>query len=141
MQRRRSHFEIVRQSDIAFLLQKPARARILSITHDPSLARTRELLFSNSGFDVSSFLDTAAAIEKCRREAFDLVIVGHSIPLSERKTLVKALREAGAASILALTRLGDAPLPEADYWFDPSESPALLLETVRRILRQTGETE
>jgi len=140
MRQRKSRFEVVPLAAVPHVVPG-ARPRILSITHDPSLARTRELLLSKAGYDVSSFLDPAAAIQKCQRETFDLAIVGHSIPLDQRRTLVKALRDACAIPILALTRSGEATLTDADYWCDPSEAPALFLEAVKRSLKQNGEQE
>jgi DNA-binding response OmpR family regulator len=133
--RRKSRFQVVRQVDIPVLKRKP-RARILSITHDRSLLRTRELLFKHAGLDVTSSLNTAGAIARCKERPFDLVVVGHSIPLAERRSLVQALHSACASPILALTRPGEAPLTEADYLFDPSETPAQLLATVKLILNE-----
>jgi DNA-binding NtrC family response regulator len=131
---RKTHFEVIQQAEIAPLLQN-SHPRILSVTYDPSLARTRELLFTGAGFRVSTYRDVAKAIAACKEISFDLVVLGHSIPLEERKSLVKEVRNHCATPVLALVRHGEAHLPEADYFFNPAESPALLLETVIKILR------
>jgi DNA-binding NtrC family response regulator len=131
---RKTHFEVIQQAEIAYLLQD-SPPRILSLTYDPSLARTRELLFTGAGFQVSTYRDVAKAIAACKESAFDLVVLGHSISLEERKLLVKEVRSQCATPVLALVRQGEACLPDADYFFDPLESPALLLETVVKILR------
>jgi DNA-binding NtrC family response regulator len=136
MNKRKNHFSVVRFADIAPLLLIPARPQILSVTQDPSLAKTREMLLASAGFQVSSFLNAVDAIAACRAGSFDLLVVGHSIPLAARRALVKEMRRLCPAPILALVRPGEAPLDEADYSFDSSESPALLLETVEEILHR-----
>jgi len=150
MATRKTTFEVVPLADIATLLKDaeilgaaeetefeadPRPAKILSVTYDLSLATTREMLFSSAGFKVSSVFTVGQAIERCAAEEFDLVIVGHSIPLDERKWLLKEVRGSCATPVLALRRAGEPPLTDADYTFDSTESPALLLETVVNILR------
>jgi len=135
---RKSHFEIVNLAEIAPLLKNDAQpARILSLTYDPSLAHTREMLFSGAGFEVSTFCDVDKAIKDCQSNSYDLVVLGHSIPLAEKRSLVRAVHSYCAAPVLALLRHGEPPVPQADYFFDSSDSPARLLATVQNILRPT----
>jgi DNA-binding NtrC family response regulator len=150
MATRKTTFEVVPLADIAPLLKDaevlgaaeetefeapPQPAKILSVTYDLSLATTREMLFSSAGFQVTSVLTVGQAIQRCAAEEFALVVVGHSIPLDQRKWLLKEVRGRCATPVLALRRAGEPPLTEADYTFDSTESPALLLETVVNILR------
>ncbi|HKV92220.1 MAG TPA: hypothetical protein VJW20_06710 [Candidatus Angelobacter sp.] len=133
--KQKKHFEVVRQEEIAPLIESSRRFRILSLTYDPSLARTREMLLTGAGFEVSTFSDVDKAIEDCQSNSYDLVVVGHSIPLAERKALVKAVRSRCATPVLALLRHGETPVPQADYFFDSTENPARLLATVQDIVR------
>ncbi len=110
-------------------------AKILSVTFDMSLATTREMLLSSVGFQVSSALTVGQAIELCATEEFALVVIGHSIPRDHKQRLLKELRSSCTTPILAIRRPGEAPLIEADYTFDSSESPSLLLEMVTDILK------
>jgi DNA-binding NtrC family response regulator len=145
---RKTTFEVVKLADIAPLLrdaeilgsgEEAAPARILSVTYDMSLATTREMLFASAGFQVSSVLTVGQAIQLCATESFELVVVGHSIPLAHKQWLLKELRGRCAAPVLAVTRPGESQLAGADYVFDSTESPALLLETVVNILKpKTG---
>jgi len=145
MATRKTTFEVVPLADIAPLLKDAEvlgsaeaasrPAKILSVTYDLSLATTREMLFSSAGFQVTSVLTVGQAIQRCAAEEFELVVVGHSIPLDQRKWLLKEVRGRCAAPVLALRRAGEPPLTDADYTFDSTESPALLLETVVNILR------
>ncbi len=135
MSKHKMHFEVIKQADIAPLLQNSQRKRLLSLTYDPILARTRELLFAGAGFEVSTFLDVNKAIAACKETSFDLVLLGHSIPLAERRALVKDVHSSCGMPVLAMLRHGEPRLPEADYFFDSLENPALLLEMVIKILR------
>lgn len=141
MNQHKNHFEVVKQTEIATLIENSQRGRILSLTYDPSLAHTREMLFAGAGFRVSTFRDVNKAIAACQASEFDLIVVGHSIPLAERRSLVKEVRELCMTPVLALLRQGEPRLPEADYYFDSSENPALLLKTVIKILRPEQEQD
>lgn len=132
---RKPNFEVVAKSEILSLREAaPQPQRILSLSNDSSLARTREMLFVGAGFQVSTYMNTALAIQACRRESFDLIVIGHSIPLIERRNLLKEVRSLCDTPILAMLRHGEAPLPGADYMFDSSQNPAHLLEMVIHIL-------
>jgi DNA-binding NtrC family response regulator len=133
MSKHKMHFEVIKQADIAPLLHN--HNRILSLTYDPSLARTRELLFTRAGFEVSTFTDVAKATAACREASFDLVVLGHCIPLAEKRALAKEVAEKCSVPVLALMRHGEPRMPEADYFFESLENPALLLEMIIKILR------
>src|SRR6202140_1336105 len=146
---RKTTFEVVKLDDIAALLDgaqeagvkaAPKPARILSVTYDQSLAATREMLFASVGFQVSSALTIDQAIQFCAAESFNLIVVGHSISRERRQLLLKELRRRCGTPILALQRHGETPLAGADYIFDSADSPALLLETVVKILERRNGT-
>jgi DNA-binding NtrC family response regulator len=130
---RKTNFEIVPKPEFAATGFSRKRT-ILSISYDSSLARTREMLLVAAGFQVATFTESELAIQACQRQSFDLVLIGHSIPLSERKRLLDRVRALCQAPVLALLRYSESPLPGADYVFDASQSPVQLLETVMNIL-------
>ena len=137
---RKPNFEVVPQSEVLPLREAaPSPQRIHSLSYDGSLARTREMLFLGAGFQVSTFMNTALAVQACQRESFDLIVVGHSIPLSERKSLINEVRGLCGTPILAMLRHGEAPLAGADYFFDSSQNPAYLLEMVIHILGRPNQ--
>jgi len=150
MATRKTTFEVVPLADIAPLLKDAEvlgaaketgseaasqPAKILSVANDVSLAMTREMLLSRAGFQVLSALTVGQAIEHCSTEEFALVVIGHSIPRDLRQWLLKQLRGHCTAPVLAMCRPGEAPLIEADYTFDSTESPALLVEMVINIVK------
>jgi DNA-binding NtrC family response regulator len=144
MSTRKTTFEVVPLSAIAPLLGETQEAgvhsalqpaRILSVTYDRSLGTTREMLFASAGFQVSSAWTLDQAIRLCAAAHFDLIVIGHSIPIQERELLLQELRSRCSAPALALYRLGEPPLTNANYLFDSAESPARLLEAVVNILK------
>jgi DNA-binding NtrC family response regulator len=147
MATRKTTFEVVKLEEIAPLLKnaeiignageagtKRTPARILSVTNEPSLAATREMLFTSVGFQVSSTTSIHQALELCTHKEFDLIVIGHSMLIEQTRLLVKELRLRCDTPLLVLQRPGESLVTDVDYIFDSTESPALLLETVMNIL-------
>ena len=107
---------------------------VLSVSYDESLLRTREWILKGAGFAVTSALGFTEAIAHCQNPAFDLAVIGHSIPKSDRNALVTQLRQHNHTRILALRRQGDEHIPEVDHFIEPSLGPDALLEAVRTTL-------
>lgn len=153
MATRKITFEVVKLAEIAPLLRdaeilgkgetaerEMAPARILSVTYDMSLATTREMLFSSAGFQVYSASTLDQAIDLCRHKKFELIVIGHSIPLESRRLLIRELRRRCATPLLALLRPGETPVDGVDHVFDSTHSPARLLAVVVAILRPESGT-
>lgn len=101
---------------------------------DSSLAVTRAMLFTSAGFQVSSASTIDQAIQLCGNKKFDLVVIGHSIPLEQRRFLVRELRLRCETPLLGLKRPGEPLVQGVDYVFDSTLNPDRLLETVVSIL-------
>ena len=106
---------------------------LLSVSYDESLLRTREWILKGAGFTVTSALGFTEAIAHCR-SSFDLAIIGHSIPKSDRMALLKQLREHNHTRVLALRRQGEEHIPGVDHAIEPSLGPDALIEAVRTVL-------
>src|SRR5215831_8874447 len=98
MELERRRFEVVRLAEIARVLEtadgkgrtKATRPeKILSVSSDEGLAMTRSMLFSGAGFQVASALTIEKAIQLCQTEPFHLVVIGHSLPANDKKSLLK----------------------------------------------------
>ena len=108
-------------------------ARILSVSYDPALLSSRQLLLESIGCEVVSAPDFAQAVQYCNHaERFDLLVLGHSIPWPERKSLVAAFRAHRAAPVIALNKFGEEPTPGADVHIDPA--PDQLLTAISRFI-------
>src|SRR5689334_8685916 len=109
--------------------------RILNISYDASLLKTREELLKREGFEVVSMVGYAAAVEAAKSSQYDLAIIGHSIPLEEKRKLAYELKShAERIPILSLRRHGTTPVAEADFSLEASEGPAALIAMVKKIL-------
>ncbi len=110
--------------------------RILSISYNEPLLQTRELLLKKAGYDVTSALGFAEALEICTaHQDFDLVLMGHSMPQKDKTALLHALRPKCTAPLLSIRRHGDDPLPGAEYSVDSHDGPAVLIEAVIQALK------
>ena len=123
---------------VAVLAEKLAarkpKARILSVSYDAPLLRTRQMLLERDGYEVVSTSDLATSLEKCKQSSFDIFILGHSIPGEEKEKIVKAFRAACQAPIISLRRgIGDGPVDGADFHIDPDPEP--LLNTIADLVR------
>lgn len=107
-------------------------ATILSISYDPLLLATRQLLLETRGYKVTSAEGFAEAIELCGPE-YDLIIMGHSIPRSDKRAIIAELRNRGCqAPVLGLLRGGERPIAEVTDAVEPE--PGEMLDRVQRIL-------
>ena len=97
------------------------------------------MLFTQAGFQVTTVSAIGHAIQLCTAEPFDLIVIGHSIPIQQRELLLQEVRRQCSTPTLALCRHGEPPLTNADYVFDSMESPGLLLETAVEILKSRAQ--
>ena len=108
--------------------------RILSIAYDEALLKTRHLLLERAGYDVRSALGFVEARELCNQGGSDLIILGHSIPRSDKSAIVDLVKQrCGGAPVLALRRADEAPIEAADLSIDHAD-PDSLLKAVGRML-------
>ena len=110
--------------------------RILSISYDESLLITRQMLLEQAGYEVLSALGFTEALKHCHGERFSLVILGHSLPRSDKESLVAAIKTDCNAPILSLRRHGDPPVRGADHSIEAIEGPAALLAAVAKALKR-----
>ena len=106
--------------------------RILSISYDEVLLKTRALMLSRQGFEVESALRFADAIRACAQGGFDLVIIGHSIPPEHKAAIVLQLKRVCETPILALRRPNEPLVENAEYNLD-SGDPNQFLRYVKEI--------
>ena len=113
----------------------PMSKRILSISYDRALLWTRQLLLEQLGYNVVSAEGFAQAWEATdtKRDHFDVIILGHSIPPNDKKAIVAHLRDSCDCPILALLRPYEAPVSEATMSIDAAD-PNAFLSAVRKML-------
>ena len=105
---------------------------VLVVSWEQNLARTREMLLRGAGYSVTSAVGRAQAHSQCGYEA-DLLVLGHSVPPSEKKEVIACFREHSTAPVLSLLRSHQQKLPEADFAVE-AYNPADVVSIVRKIL-------
>jgi DNA-binding response OmpR family regulator len=106
--------------------------KILSVSYDHSLLATRKLLLEQKGYSVTNALGFTDATKHCGSGGFDLFILGHSIPKSDKLALIGSFRANCPAPILSLERHGEEVVP-CDYHVSP-DNPERFVQVVDNIL-------
>jgi len=115
------------------------KARILSVSYDESLMRTRQILLQREGYDVVSSRGFTDSLKRCLEGGFDIFILGHSIPVSDKQHLIEAFHEKCPGPIVSLRRsIGEQRPDGADYHIepDPEEVLRLISQIVSKIAGQ-----
>ncbi len=64
---------------------------ILSVSYESALLATRQQILQSKGYAVTSVCGASEALEVCFSNArFDLLVLGHSIPYSEKEAIIEA---------------------------------------------------
>ena len=113
-------------------------ARILSVSYDESLLKTRQFMLEQCGYEVVSALGFTDSLKQCTEGgAFDLFLLGHSIPVNDKRVLVQAFRS-HCVTVVALKRVGeDLASTGADFQAEPSD-PAGMLNLISKIIQARG---
>jgi DNA-binding NtrC family response regulator len=105
------------------------------VSYDEALLTTRQQILSRqTDYAVMSVRDFSEALNACRSdEQFDLLIVGHSIPHTQKEELIHAFREKHPkAAVIALKRQDETVVRDADLLIEPH--PNELLKSVGNLL-------
>ncbi len=114
-------------------------ARILSVSYDETLLRTRELLLKSAGHKPTSALQHKEAMAACQQTGFDLVIIGHSIAKADKLEIIECFRRSNPrARVIALTRGSEPRLREVDHYINPGD-PEELLRAIGRVLKPSTD--
>jgi len=110
------------------------KKRILSISYDDSIMKTRHYIFEQAGFDVVSALGFSDALTLCKDGKFDAVVLGHTLPPQDKTALVSVLHDHCHCPIVSIRKPGQGKHPDTDYSVDASEGPEAMLAAVREAL-------
>ena len=110
--------------------------QILTISYDENLLKTRELLLKGEGFTVKSALGFTEALRACQNAAeFDLVILGHTIPHSDKVSLLSHVRKSCSAPVLSIVRHSEERLQGVDAYVSSQDGPKAFLDAVKRAVQ------
>jgi len=111
-------------------------AKILSVSYDEALLQTRRMLLEAYGYDVISALGFTESLQHCNEGKFDLFVLGHSIPRSDKRELIRTFHEQCSAPIISLRKITEEPVDGADFYIEPDPEP--LLQLIRQILDRSN---
>jgi DNA-binding response OmpR family regulator len=111
------------------------KKRVLSISNDEALLKTRQYILEQAGFDVVLAWGFSNALKQCESAKFDLVLLGHTLPPEDKAALAKALRKHCDCPVVSVRRSGQHDqLPEADYSIGADDGPEALIAVLRKAL-------
>ncbi|SRR5579859_702410 len=105
--------------------------RILCISATDAILQTRKLLLERHQYEVVPALNFREVEEACKRNKFDLALIGHDIEPKIKKAIGLKIREHRTdAPIVEICRY--SPEIEGSI-FTTTESPAELLQTIAEV--------
>ena len=94
----------------------PAEAKkVVCVSWVPELAKTRELLLRQAGYEVTSVLGQRDLGKLDSVTKADLLVLSHSVPREAKLQALIAFRRNCRAPVLSLLGPFQTPLPEVDY--------------------------
>jgi len=103
--------------------------RVLSVSYDPVLLKTREMILEKQGYIVCSVQTLEDAIQASRSKCFDVAIIGHSIPIDDQRQIASVIRQNRAASfVVALKSREGEDTPFADRAMDAHKPEQMIAE-------------
>ena len=112
---------------------------ILSVSYDEALLNSRQLILQDRGYRVTSAWGFQSALHACKVGRYDLFVLGHSIPATDKEALIQEFRAHCSAPVIALARINEPKVKGADYQSDTE--PKLLVELIQRILKGREDKE
>jgi DNA-binding response OmpR family regulator len=108
---------------------------ILVVSKDPELADVRKKVLEDAGFEVIPAPDLKALQEACEKHEISLVMIGYSLPSSEKRRVWDMARDICKAPILELYEEGEPDLAESHALFaHESRTPEDFLDAVLKIV-------
>lgn len=109
---------------------------ILVASWDPVLAELRKTILEKEGFAVLQTRGSAGVRELCRNKKVNLVLIGYSLPPSEKRRIWVEARKECKSPILELLRGGETELIESNAFAHESRTPDDFVKLVRSVLRR-----
>jgi DNA-binding response OmpR family regulator len=111
---------------------------ILVASWDPVLADVRKTVLEKEGFAVLQARGSEGVRELCKKKKVNLVLIGYSLPPSEKRRVWVEARKTCKTPILQLRQGGEPELIESNAFDHESQTPDDFVKSVRSVLRRHG---
>jgi len=79
-------------------------ARILVVDDDKGMQELLEIMLTREGYEVTRTGDPTKALQRCRKEQYDLVITDLKMPKIDGIEFLKAVKELSPATMVQVSR-------------------------------------
>src|SRR5687768_4990380 len=124
----------------------PVNERVLLVEDDASIRESTSLGLERAGFRVTTASDGAEAVDRFRRDRFDLVVLDVMLPEMDGFEVCRQLRRESRVPILMMTARTDATdvvagleLGADDYVTKPFDLPVLVARARAVVRRSSGD--
>ncbi len=131
--RRSPRFEQVPLESVFVASDSKGPKKVLNVSADLSLLETRRAILERAGCLVSCASNAVDVVQLCRKETFDAVVLGHSLPKRQKHAVIQAVRKYNpAARIIGLYMISTAEAVGTDIVIDSHDGPDILIEAIRQ---------
>lgn len=112
---------------------------ILSISRDERFLHLRQMVLESAGWNVVTTTDAVDALRSLASRNFDVVVLGHSIPPTERVSLAQKIKVIKPdIPIVMVCVHGDNSFSKefADARVGSLDGPVVLINAIRRLARK-----
>jgi len=109
---------------------------ILVASWDPILADVRKAILEKEGFEVLQAKGSTGVRDLCKKKKVNLVLIGYSLPPSEKRKVWVEARKVCKTPILQLYQGAEPELVESNAFAHESQTPDDFVKSVRSVLRR-----
>jgi CheY-like chemotaxis protein len=114
--------------------------RVLSLGRHRELLRSRERLLESAGFKVASVTTRNAAERLLRAKRFNVLVVGHAVPIRERIEAAVLAKSMQGIPVVCMYLGSIFQAESADAILSADGSPEDLISTIHRLVAGSNET-
>ena len=115
--------------------RRKASPSIAQASTDTTLATTRAHVLQGSGYEVRNFMSPDELLHACRKEKFDLLLIGHLLEHVEREQMSFIFRTYNAGSPIVQLQSVETVPTTADFSFNVENGPEALVHLLSEIVR------